>query len=102
MKRFNTTGVCIPHKHFMMDTGRKIKESMKLIEYGEYFIQRGEKFIVELKIWRGDKYHKDGLKQLKDYLKKENTENGYLLIADKRKDKKFRETIEEGIFTVWV
>ncbi len=63
---------------------------------------RDEKFIVELKIWRGKEYHKKGLEQLKDYLKKENTDNGYLLIGDKRRDKKFRETIEDGIFTIWV
>jgi hypothetical protein len=61
-----------------------------------------EKFIVELKIWRGEEYHKEGISQLKDYMKKEHTENGYLLIADKRKDKKWRETTEEGIFTIWV
>jgi hypothetical protein len=30
-----------------------------------------QKYIVELKIWRGKKYHKDGLKQLADYLDKE-------------------------------
>ncbi|BBE31491.1 hypothetical protein OSSY52_16320 [Tepiditoga spiralis] len=37
MKRFNTTGVCVPKKHYMVNTENKLKQIMKLIENGEYF-----------------------------------------------------------------
>ncbi len=63
---------------------------------------RGEKFIIELKIWRGEKKHKAGLKQLKEYMKYENVEKGYMLIMSKNKTKDFKTTNEDGIFTAWV
>ncbi|MCP4153455.1 MAG: AAA family ATPase, partial [bacterium] len=44
------------------------------------------KYIVELKIWRGEAYHKEGILQLCDYLERQNQENGYLLIFDLRKE----------------
>ncbi|AJA47848.1 hypothetical protein CPAST_c17780 [Clostridium pasteurianum DSM 525 = ATCC 6013] len=37
-KRFNTTGVCIPHKHFMVNIDNKIDEVEKMVFRGEYFI----------------------------------------------------------------
>ncbi|BBE30637.1 hypothetical protein OSSY52_07780 [Tepiditoga spiralis] len=37
MKRFNTTGVCVPKKHYMVNIENKLKQIMKLIENGEYF-----------------------------------------------------------------
>lgn len=37
MKKFNTTGLCIPDKHYMVDTTDKINEIVKLIEDEEYF-----------------------------------------------------------------
>lgn len=37
-KVFNVTGVCIPEKHYMADTGEKLKEiTTKFIEPGNYF-----------------------------------------------------------------
>lgn len=36
-KRFNITGTCYPHKHYMMDNSKKLEAIMQLIEYGEYF-----------------------------------------------------------------
>lgn len=37
-KKFNITGVCYPHLHYMMDTSEKLKEVMDMVETGEYFI----------------------------------------------------------------
>ncbi|BDU51123.1 AAA-like domain-containing protein [Haliovirga abyssi] len=39
MKEFNITGICIPAKHYMVDTSKKIDETIiKLIEKEKYFI----------------------------------------------------------------
>ncbi|MEG2290735.1 MAG: AAA family ATPase [Clostridium sp.] len=37
-KEFNITGTCIPHMHYMVDTSNKLKETMKFIAKGKYFI----------------------------------------------------------------
>ena len=37
MKKFNTTAVCIPEKHYMVDLSERVKEIKKLIDAGEYF-----------------------------------------------------------------
>ena len=37
-KRFNTTGVCIPERHYMADTSAKLAEIMRLVEDGSYFV----------------------------------------------------------------
>lgn len=39
----------------------------------------GERFIIELKIWRGEKYQADGEKQLAAYLDSYGLDKGYLL-----------------------
>ncbi|MGE5342017.1 MAG: AAA family ATPase [Candidatus Omnitrophota bacterium] len=44
------------------------------------------KTIIELKIWRGETYHQEGIRQLGDYLDRQNQSNGYLLIFDLRKE----------------
>ncbi|MCP4148361.1 MAG: hypothetical protein GY757_11475 [bacterium] len=36
-KRFNDTGVCIPHKHFMADFSWKIIQTFQMVEQGDYF-----------------------------------------------------------------
>jgi len=38
-----------------------------------------EEFIIELKIWRGDQYRKDGIKQLNGYLESRDLKKGYLV-----------------------
>ncbi|MFN2340909.1 MAG: AAA-like domain-containing protein [Halanaerobium sp.] len=38
MKEFNTTGVCIPEKHYMADVSKKIKAIEKMVEAGKYLI----------------------------------------------------------------
>lgn len=44
-----------------------------VISYG------GEEYIIELKIWHGQKYRADGIKQLESYLDCRNADKGYLV-----------------------
>ena len=37
MKCFNTTAVCIPEKHYMVDISERIAEIRKLVDAGKYF-----------------------------------------------------------------
>lgn len=42
MREFNTTGVCIPEEHYMVDITEKLQQIIKLIEKKKYFtINRG-------------------------------------------------------------
>ena len=52
------------------------------------------KYIIEMKIWRGSKYHEDGVRQLSDYLNIHGLDKGYLLVFNFNKNKEF---IEERI-----
>lgn len=36
-KKFNITGTCIPHRHYMADTSAKIKQIIAMVEEGGYF-----------------------------------------------------------------
>jgi len=36
-KRFNVTGLCVPHKHYMVDISGKLAQIKELIEYEHYF-----------------------------------------------------------------
>ena len=38
LKKFNVTGTCIPNKHYIVDTSKKIDKIIKLINNEEYFI----------------------------------------------------------------
>jgi len=66
------------------------------------------KYIVELKIWRGDSYHREGIRQLCDYLDRQNQSAGYLIIYDLRRESGrvgYHEKIEDHgkeIFVAWV
>ena len=51
----------------------------------------GVEFIVELKIWRGEKRKQDAYRQLTDYVKKRHAEKGYLLTFDFRKKKEIKQ-----------
>lgn len=42
-------------------------------------------YILELKRWQGEEYHKKGLVQLGEYLDQYSLHRGYLLIFDFRK-----------------
>ncbi len=67
-----------------------------------------QKNIVELKIWRGESHHREGVEQLADYLERQHEAVGYLLIYDLRKEKgragKWEkiETKGKNIFAAWV
>ena len=37
MKVFNTTAVCIPSKHYMVDISERVREIKKLVDVGKYF-----------------------------------------------------------------
>ncbi|GAA0178987.1 AAA family ATPase [Clostridium sediminicola] len=64
------------------------------------------KYIIEMKIWRGSKYHEDGIKQLCDYLDIHGLDKGYLLIFNFNKNKEFKEekisTDGKNIFEIYV
>lgn len=37
MRKFNTTAVCVPSKHYMVDITERVKEIKKLVDEGKYF-----------------------------------------------------------------
>ena len=47
----------------------------------------GERFIIELKIWRGPRYNADGEQQICEYLNYFNLETGYMLSFNFNKEK---------------
>ncbi len=67
---------------------------------------QNKRYVLELKIWHGPKYHQEGLRQLSDYLDIYSLNQGYLLIYDFNKNKEYRQeqiTFEDKqIFAVWV
>ena len=67
-------------------------------------VYNANKYIIELKIWRGEKYHQRGLKQLADYLDINEQEKGYLLIFNFNKDKEYKkeELVVDGKYIVEV
>jgi hypothetical protein len=71
-----------------------------VITYNNY------KYIIELKIWRGAKYHEEGINQLCDYLEIQSLEKGYLVIFNFNKNKEFKEekitARNKDIFAVYV
>ena len=56
-------------------------------------IYNNNKYIIELKIWHGEKYHERGLKQLEDYLEINGQDKGYLLIFNFNKDKEYKKEV---------
>ncbi len=65
-----------------------------------------QRYVLELKIWRGMKYHQEGLQQLSDYLDTYSLKQGYLLIYDFNKNKEYKQEQitfnDKQIFAVWV
>ena len=64
-----------------------------------------KRYIIELKIWRGDAYHQEGLEQLSDYMDIYSLKESYLLIFNFNKKKEYKEKEiefkDKNIFTVW-
>lgn len=48
---------------------------------------RGQQFIIEMKIWRGNEYNERGEQQLVDYLEYFHQDKGYLLSFNFNKKK---------------
>ena len=73
-----------------------------VITYGTH------KYIIELKIWRGEVAHQKGLRQLHDYLERSEVEKGYLIIFDftQKGQKEWKQeqiqVEDREIFAVWV
>jgi len=65
-----------------------------------------QRYVVELKRWEGEAYHRKGLQQLSDYLDNYSLKEGFLLIFDFRKEKEYKEELirfgDKEIFAVWV
>lgn len=57
-------------------------------------------YILELKRWNGEEYHKKGLVQLAEYLEQYGQEEGFLLIFDFRKSDNNRGKVEKANVTV--
>ena len=67
----------------------------------------GEEFIIELKIWRGEKYEEQGRDQLASYLTTRGTAEGYLVTFDFSKKRKetepqWIEHMQKRIFEVTI
>lgn len=54
----------------------------------------GKEFVIELKIWRGEKYEVEGKVQLAEYLKTRNLDEGYLVTFSFLKNKIIQEAPE--------
>ena len=71
-------------------------------------VYREEKFVIELKIWRGPEKHKKGLKQLGEYLDLQGLSGGFLVSFDFNKTDSRKGQYErihahgKDIFAVWV
>ena len=64
------------------------------------------KYIIELKVWRGEKYHKNGVAQLNDYLDIHDMNRGFLLVFNFNQNKEYKKEVviesKKEIFTVYV
>lgn len=67
-----------------------------------------QKYVIELKIWRGDEKHQQGLRQLADYLECSGHDHGALAIFDftQKGQKSWKQELiqvdDKQIFAVWV
>ena len=65
-----------------------------------------EEHIIELKLWHGDQYRKDGIQQLEGYLDSRNNETGYLVSFSFNQNKEYtsgwiaEEETEKHIFEI--
>ena len=49
MKVFNTTGICIPQKHYMVNLDDRVAAISKMIDDGKYFvINRADSMVNQL------------------------------------------------------
>ena len=104
MKRFTTNGACVPELNYMVKTDELVSNIIQLIDDKQYFaINRarqygrrmdveihylGKRYIIELKIWHGERYHRKGEQQIIDYLDYFGLQTGYMLSFNFNKKKK--------------
>jgi hypothetical protein len=64
------------------------------------------KYIIELKMWRGNVAHKKGLVQLGDYLDRQNQNQGFMVIFEQNVEKTWKKgwirADGKKVFAVWV
>lgn len=48
-----------------------------------------KKYVIELKKWYGQEYYKKGIRQLEDYLNKQNLNEGYLIVYNFNRNKEY-------------
>ena len=64
------------------------------------------KYIIELKMWRGNVAHKKGLVQLGDYLERQHLEQGFLVVFEQNVEKTWKKgwirANGKKVFAVWV
>ncbi|MCS6968364.1 MAG: hypothetical protein NZM39_07235, partial [Bernardetiaceae bacterium] len=64
------------------------------------------KYLIELKLWRGERSHARGLEQLSQYLDIYGLRQGWLVIFDDRQHPSWKEEVilykGKEIFAVWV
>lgn len=64
------------------------------------------KYIIELKVWRGEKYHKNGVEQLSNYLDIHGMDRGFLLVFNFNQNKEYKKEVivenNKEIFMVYV
>ncbi len=68
-------------------------------------VHNGHKYIVETKIWEGERYYNAGKKQLAAYLQLERVQEGYYIVFDHRVEPEARvetETIDEVVIRSYV
>ncbi|MDM8523468.1 AAA-like domain-containing protein [Desulfococcaceae bacterium HSG8] len=67
---------------------------------------KNKRYVIELKIWHGPRYHQKGLEQLSRYLDTYSLKEGWLLIYDFNKNKEYKQEEivfeDKKIFAVWV
>jgi hypothetical protein len=73
----NGTGNC-----YIEARTRNMKRTDIIVDY------MGERFVVELKIWMGEKYNENGEKQIAEYLDYYHLNKGYMLTFNFNKEKK--------------
>lgn len=45
MREFNTTGLCVPRKHYMVDISGRVAQARAMVERGDYFcVNRGRQY----------------------------------------------------------
>ena len=61
---------------------RDAKRTDVIVDYG------GTQYVIELKIWHGEEYHKRGERQLLEYLEYYHLDKGYMISFNFNKKKK--------------